>query len=82
MQQPRRLEKAKAGGANLLTGYLILLGVPELQLQQRLLRPLERKSAGLLAYLTLVTSLFCEPLRESDICPPYWLAIPSRCRLG
>lgn len=53
MQQPRRLEKAKAGGANLLTGYLILLGVPELQLQQRLLRPLERKSAGLLAYLTL-----------------------------
>jgi DNA-binding SARP family transcriptional activator/predicted ATPase len=34
-------------------GRLELLGVPALHIQSRLLRPLERKTAGLLAYLTL-----------------------------
>lgn len=47
-------EKARGTNEALATwGRLELLGVPVLQIQTRRLRPIERKTAGILAYLTL-----------------------------
>ncbi|GEM82921.1 ATP-binding protein [Meiothermus hypogaeus] len=54
MPERKRPEKAPgAKEAQTSRGRLELLGVPVLQIQTRQLRPVERKTAGILAYLTL-----------------------------
>ncbi len=54
MPEHKRPEKAPgAAEAQVSRGRLALLGVPVLQIQTRQLRPVERKTAGILAYLTL-----------------------------
>lgn len=54
MPERKRPEKAPgAAEAQVSRGRLALLGVPVLQIQTRQLRPVERKTAGILAYLTL-----------------------------
>ncbi|MCX7783866.1 MAG: AAA family ATPase, partial [Meiothermus sp.] len=54
MPERKRPEKAPgATEAHVSRGRLALLGVPVLQIQTCQLRPIERKTAGILAYLTL-----------------------------
>ncbi|MBO1437162.1 BTAD domain-containing putative transcriptional regulator [Meiothermus sp. CFH 77666] len=54
MPERKRPEKAPgAAEAQVSRGRLALLGVPVLQIQTRQLSPVERKTAGILAYLTL-----------------------------
>lgn len=54
MPEPTRAQQARAtSGARASWGRLELLGVPALQIYRRQLRPVERKTAGVLAYLAL-----------------------------